>query len=180
MSEDSRLLKRLRSGDRDALRAIYQKYRDDLLRVAASLLGNGYAAEDCLHDVFVAFAGAARGLNVQRSLKSYLTSCIVNRARDQLRKISRHASRALEESDHPTALRDPAEGLTDGEESACIFEALAVLPYEQREVVILHLQGELTFKEIARLQEASINTVQSRYSYGIDKLRRLLGKGAES
>ena len=180
MSEDSRLLKRLRSGDRGALQVIYQKYRDDLLRISASLLGNVHAAEDCLHDVFVAFAGAADGLNVERDLKSYLTSCIVNRARDQLRRISRHASLALEESNPPTVSRDPAAGLTDGEESSRIFEAMAQLPYEQREVIALHLHAEMTFKDISRLQGVSINTIQSRYSYGIDKLRRLLVKGAES
>jgi DNA-directed RNA polymerase specialized sigma24 family protein len=50
ISEDQRLLKRLRAGDKDALRRIYEKYIDDLLRVALSLLFDIQAAEDCIHD----------------------------------------------------------------------------------------------------------------------------------
>ena len=54
--------------------------------------------------------------------------------------------------------------------------ALAQLPYEQREVVVMHFKGGLTFREIAEWQEVSINTVQGRYRYGLDKLRQLLGE----
>ena len=65
------------------------------------------------------------------------------------------------------------------EELRRLAEALATLPYEQREVVVLHLKGDLTFREIARIQDTSINTVQSRYRYGIDKLRSLLNGEVE-
>ncbi len=60
------------------------------------------------------------------------------------------------------------------EELRRLADALALLPYEQREVVVLHLKGDLTFREIAAVQGGSINTVQSRYRYGIEKLRSLL------
>ena len=52
--------------------------------------------------------------------------------------------------------------------------ALAELPYEQREVVILHVQGGMKFRAIAKSRNVSINTIQSRYRYGLDKLRSLL------
>ena len=61
-----------------------------------------------------------------------------------------------------------------------LADALAMLPYGQREVVVLHLKGNLTFQEIAGVQEVSINTVQSRYRYGIDKLRSLLNGEVEA
>lgn len=51
---------------------------------------------------------------------------------------------------------------------------MAQLPYEQREVVMLHLHGGMMFKQIAKSQHVSINTIQSRYRYALDKLRRLL------
>jgi len=78
MFEDQRLLSRLRAGDKDALRRIYEKYIDDLLKVAISLLSDTQSAEDCLHDVFVDFAGVADGSMIQRNLKSYLISCVAN------------------------------------------------------------------------------------------------------
>ena len=59
-------------------------------------------------------------------------------------------------------------------------QAMAQLPYGQREVIILHLQGELTFKAIARADGVSINTIQSRYRYGLDKLRSLLNGVVEA
>jgi len=51
---------------------------------------------------------------------------------------------------------------------------MAELPVEQREVITLHLHAGLTFREIALQLGLSINTVQSRYRYGIEKLRTLL------
>jgi len=48
------------------------------------------------------------------------------------------------------------------------------LPYEQREVVILHLRAGMRFREIARLQGISVNTIKGRYRYGLDKLRSIL------
>jgi len=65
------------------------------------------------------------------------------------------------------------------EDSQRIDQAMARLPYQQREVVILHLQAGMRFKAIAKSQGASINTVQSRYRYGLDKLRLLLNGKVE-
>jgi RNA polymerase sigma-70 factor (ECF subfamily) len=55
-------------------------------------------------------------------------------------------------------------------------DAMAQLPYEQREVVILHLRAGMKFRQIARLQDISINTIKGRYRYGLDKLRSILNR----
>ena len=52
--------------------------------------------------------------------------------------------------------------------------AMVKLPYEQREVITLHMQSGMTFRRIAQRQNTSTSTVQGRYRYGIDKLRSLL------
>ena len=74
----------------------------------------------------------------------------------------------------------PEQWIICSEELKRLNKAIAQLPYEQREVVILHLRGEMTFKKIAAIQDESINTVQSRYRYGIEKLRTLLKKEREN
>jgi len=51
---------------------------------------------------------------------------------------------------------------------------MAQLAYEQREVIMLHLRGDMKFREIAGLQGIPINTAKSRYRYGLEKLRTLL------
>ena len=53
-------------------------------------------------------------------------------------------------------------------------DAVLVRTYEQKEVVVLHIQAKMRFREIAKLQSTSIKTVQSRYRYGITKLRSML------
>ncbi|MHC4545486.1 MAG: RNA polymerase sigma factor [Planctomycetota bacterium] len=176
MSKDQQLLKRLRCGDTRALRLIYEQYMDDLLTVATSLLSDVHAAEDCVHDVFVSFAGAVNKLTIHHNLKGYLLSCVANRARDQLRKNPKKAVQPLDVSDCPTTSGEPTSKLIDFEQATRILEALAKLPHEQREVFVLHAQGGAKFREIARLIGVSVGTVQSRYRYGIEKLRILLDK----
>ncbi len=69
---------------------------------------------------------------------------------------------------------DPVKVLISREESARVFNMLMKLPYDQREVFVLHVQGEMKFREIAELQSVSTRTVISRYRYGIEKLQALL------
>jgi RNA polymerase sigma-70 factor (ECF subfamily) len=66
-----------------------------------------------------------------------------------------------------------------GEELRRLSQALGQLPYEQREVLLLHLHSGMRFKAIAKQQNVSINTAQGRYRYAMDKLRTLLNSEAE-
>jgi len=69
--EDKLLVWRLNRGDAAALSRVYEKYRDDLLRLAASMLSDAAAAEDIVQDVFVRFAGLARTFRLTGSLKGF-------------------------------------------------------------------------------------------------------------
>ena len=174
MFEDKQLLKRLHAGDKEELRHIYEKYIDDLLRVALSLLSDIQSADNCLHDVFVEFAGANVIVMILHNLKSSFVSCVANKARDQLRKESRLSKYQSEQACSPLISTNPVNQLIEAEESAQIFEALTKLPYQQREVFILHIQGQMKFKEISSILGVSINSIQSRFRYGIKKLRSIL------
>ncbi|HCO93186.1 MAG TPA: hypothetical protein DIU00_04415 [Phycisphaerales bacterium] len=175
MSEDKHLLKLLRHGDSGALRRLYEKYRTDLFTVALSLIHDIHTAEDCLQDVFARLAEGAADMEIRRNLKGYLISSVANRARDQLRQQTKLSDK-MENFGCSAGATDPVKVLIDREESARLFNMLMKLPYDQREVFVLHVQGEMKFREIAELQNASIKTVQSRYHYGIEKLQALLEK----
>ena len=69
---------------------------------------------------------------------------------------------------------DPERATASGELAARIDGAMAGLPGEQREVIVLHLQGRLPFREIAKLKAISINTAMSRYRYGLEKIHSAL------
>ena len=174
MLEDKLLLWKLKRGDTDALRRIYEKYKNDLLALAISLSNDRTTAEDVLHDVFVSFAQIASKLQLRTSLKSYLSSCIANRIRSlqsiKVRQIVQLNDTTSSEHDY----NEPAREAMSAELHEQIEAVLSELPYQQREVIILHLNSHIRFKEIAKTQGVSINTIQSRYRYGLEKLKSQL------
>jgi RNA polymerase sigma factor (sigma-70 family) len=174
MIEDKILLWKMRHGSSDALGRIYEKYKSDLFSLANSLLHDLNEAEDVVHDVFVSFVKSANEFQLTGSLKGYLLTCVANLSRDRVRARKR-APIGMNKTD--MAIPDykiPSSALISAEELHRLREAIAKVPYEQREVVILHLQGRRTFRQIAESQGIAVSTVQSRYRYGLEKLRSLL------
>lgn len=174
MLEDERLIWKLKRGDKQALRCIYEKYKDNLLTIAVSLLHDSYAAEDVLHDVFVSFATRIGHLQLHGSLQKYLVTSVVNRVRDKFRK-----KRPLGVGDDylgaiSSGSDSPEKEVILNEQSLLLADALAKLPLEQRETIILHLKAGMKFREIAKMHGTSISTVQGRYRYGLNKLRNIL------
>jgi len=55
-----------------------------------------------------------------------------------------------------------------------LSKALAKLPLEQREVIVLRTHSQMRFRTIAEMQGASVNTVKGRYRYGMQRLRTIL------
>jgi RNA polymerase sigma-70 factor (ECF subfamily) len=180
MVEDRVLVWRLNRGDAAALSRVYEKYRDDLLRLAGSLLSDRSAAEDVVQDVFVRFAGLAPTFRLTGSLKGFLATCVANAVRNQLAAGRRREAAGLDEAVGLASNAVSPDGWAIySEQFTRVSGAMAELPVEQREVVTLHLYGDLPFREIAAWQKTSIKTVQSRYRYALDKLRSLLNGEVE-
>lgn len=180
IKEDRALLDGLRKGQTDGLRSIYEKYKADMLAVALALAPDRATAEDVVHDVFVSFAGVARSLKIKRNLKSYLLTSIVNRIRNIHKSGNRRVASIAnaELADHQIPLKDQPD--ITAEESERLQGALAALPDSQRDVIILHLMEGLRFRAIAKSQGESINTIQSRYRYGMRRIRAFFAKGNEN
>jgi len=173
--EDQILVWRCKHGDKDALYRIYEKYEEDLLTMAAHLLGDTAGAEDVLQDVFLRFVESLDTFRLTGSLKAYLATCVVNRCRDQFRRNGRDRTVPMESAEQAvSAEKNPVQTAIRQEELQRVNCALAELPYQQREAVVLHLTGDMKFHAIATLQEVPVKTVLSRYRYGLDKLRSLL------
>jgi RNA polymerase sigma-70 factor (ECF subfamily) len=173
--EDRFLVRRLRRGDEAALCRIYEKHRDALLRLAVSLLNDPAGAEDVVHDVFAAFIRQARQFRLTGSLRSYLATCVANRARNANRTGRVRSAVPLAEAAGLAAeVRRPDGWVECSEELRQVAGALARLPAEQREAITLHLQGGLKFREIAAFQHVPLKTALSRYRGGLLKLRSLL------
>src|SRR4030043_64660 len=174
MLEDKLLVIKCKRGSRDAMRRIYEKYKDYLLTLARALLNEKESAEDVVHDVFVCFAQSVDKFQLTGSLKGYLATCVRNLAIDTIR-LRKQQVQILYMPDE--AVQDSESGEQDvmeREELMQLRQALSQLPYEQREAVVLHLKGGMKFKELAGMQGVSISTIHGRYRYGLHKLRSLL------
>jgi len=175
MVEDRLLIWKFKLGNRDALRRIYEKYKNDLLKLAIALVNDVNIAEDVVQDVFVVFAQSAAKIQPYGNLKKYLITCVANRIRNRKRDRQRHETSGIDKLD--CAISDenkPEQWAILSEELSLLNNAMTQIPYEQREVVTLYMQGDMTFRQIANIQNASINTVQGRYRYGLNKLRSIL------
>jgi RNA polymerase sigma-70 factor (ECF subfamily) len=173
---DRLLVTKCKQGSRDALRRIYEKYRDSLLILAIALSHDVNLAEDAVHDVFVAFAQNIASFKLTGSLKAYLAKCVANRVRDLMR--TRHGRAKALNSERICSARvdlsEPSRLISCNEELLLLSSALAELPDEQREVIALHIHGQMRFRVIAKSLGISVNTVKGRYRYGIQKLRSIL------
>ena len=172
--EDRLLVWEFKQGSTEALQRIYEKYVAHLVTVAAALLNDVNSAEDIVHDFFVSFGQSTDKFKVQGRLKAYLTTCVVNLVRDNIRRRRREGATLDEAKSVRSTLDGPELSAVNSEEQQQLSIAIGKLPYEQREALILHLQGGLMFKQIAGLQHVSTNTAWSRYRYALKKLRSQL------
>lgn len=171
--EDKLLVLRCQRGSREAIARIYEKYKTDLLVLSMALLNDAGVAEDVAHDVFLSFVQGIERFRLTGSLRSYLLTCTANRARNINKAKHRQGVEfdpAVSEDSHSD---EPSKLMICNEQLKQLSNAMAQLPYDQREVILLHFQAAMTFKTIARSLDISVNTAKSRYRYGMEKLRTL-------
>jgi len=128
-------------------------------------------AEDVLQEAFIRFWRHQRHLPGDPA--ALLVTSIRRAALDLVRRETRRVNReqaALVLDGEPVSWFEPPD---DGRD-ARIAAALEKLPDAQRQVVALKIWGELTFDEIARQLNCSLNTAASRYRYALAKLREML------
>lgn len=174
MLEDKILVWRLNRGQKNVLRDIYEKYKHELVTLSAALLNNKEAAEDMVHDVFLRLINSNGSLKIKTNLKGYLMTAVANTARNKNRSASvRQTVEIKDELVQDEQSSNPESSAIFCDDKKHLISALNQLPYEQKEVILLRIYSRLTFKTIAQSLNESINTVQGRYRYGLNKLRSI-------
>jgi RNA polymerase sigma factor (sigma-70 family) len=162
------------------LEDVYRGNKNALLKFAYVLVGNIETAEDIVQDAFVGFARVAGRKETFSNVKGYLMTAVLNKARNYYRDSSK---KTFEELDDADVIQSNIEGAEHwailSEQLELLGKAIGELPAEQREVVSMYMDGDLTFKQISQIQEVPISTVQGRFRYGIEKLQKLLGSEVE-
>ena len=152
-----------KSYNSDQIEALYRRHGAALLLFALSMSGDRGHAQDVLHQVFLKLIESG-SFTQAKNIKTYLFACIRNAVLNNYKRENRNAP-----LDDDSVWFDPPDRDYTGERK--LRQALKELPQDQREVVVLHIWGELTFSDIGDLLGVSANTAASRYRYALEKLR---------
>jgi RNA polymerase sigma-70 factor (ECF subfamily) len=154
----------------DTVVCLYDRYGPSLYRYALMLLTDHAAAEDAVHEVFISVlrSGAAARFEAD---ERYLRRAIRNECFSMLKQ---RAKRRQIQGEPDAMLERIASAHSTPDERLGLERGIQLLTPEQRETVHLHVFDGLTFKEIAEISGASLNTVAARYRYALAKLRNLL------
>lgn len=177
---DDALLARHATGDRAALDDLFRRYRGVAYRVAYRLLGHEADALDAVQDAFVNALTHLDRFGGRSSFKTWLLRIVCNAALD----VGRQRKRGERIPQAPLDLEGEAFGPDDSPPADAGLEradlrrvidgALARLPSPQRQTFVLHVEGGLTYREVAEALGISIGTVMSRLFYARQKLKDLL------
>ena len=185
-ADDAVLVRRLESGDADALRVLYDRYGGIVFGMTYRLLGDRQAAEECTQDVFVSVWRTARTYDSDRArVSTWLVAIARNRAIDATR---RRAARPVDPHEDVWTTEqtpDTAELVADADEASRIAAAMAELPEPQRQALTLAYFDGLSHTEIAERLELPVGTVKGRIRLALERLRVLapdyaLGREAEA
>ena len=150
-------------GNTAEIEFLYRQHGPALLLFAQAVTGERCRAQDAVHQVFLKLIEKG-SLNRVVDKKAYLFACVRNAALNEGKLRERNAPLEPDSAWFIPPDRDYA-----GERN--LRCALGALPNDQREAMVLHIWGELTFSQISDLLGVSSNTVASRYRYALAKLR---------
>lgn len=167
-----------RAGSVEALGRLVEHTRKPLFGFIAKMMQGHADSDEIFQEVWVRAMRSIDRYKDDRFL-SWLFRIAHNLVIDRARKTNRLVSfdQAATEDRLPVAERiaetrpDPAAALLSADIQSEIASAVAGLPPEQREVFLLRTEGDVPFKEIARIQGVSINTALARMQYAVRKLR---------
>lgn len=175
---DESLMLAYAAGDVAAFEVLYGRHRLRLYRFLLRQVRDGALADELFQDIWQRVIAARAGWTPDASFATWLYRIAHNRLADHWRALQ-HRPPAPEDAEDRTARvpdpDTPERQLSEFEQRRQLQLALDELPPEQREVVTLRLEQELTLEEIGEVTGVGRETVKSRLRYAMDKLRARLG-----
>ena len=181
---DELLLQKARRGDPDAFEQLIGPLEQLVWRVCWHYTGNRNAAEDCGQETMIRIWRNLKNYRGECALESWVYRIAANCCMDWLRKKKRDRSVSVEplrEQGFDPA--DPAPGTEEqavaADEHRRLREAIAALPEEQREALVLTQLEKVPYETAAGILGVSEGTVKSRVNRGKARLREILSEGGE-
>jgi RNA polymerase sigma-70 factor (ECF subfamily) len=170
---DAVLLARLAADDSSALDALLAKYWSPLTMFIARMTGSPEAAEDAVQETFCRLWERRRTWRVEGSVGGLLFRLARNIAISEHRHLQAE-ERAASIAGEALPTHHDAPELPDAELRAVLEDAIATLPPRRREVFLLRVVHELSYKEIAAVMGTSPQTVANQLSHALGELRKKL------
>jgi RNA polymerase sigma-70 factor (ECF subfamily) len=166
MESDSELIESINKGDSEAFERLYYRYRDWVYRLAWRFTGNSADALDVLQETFTYLLGKFPGFKLTSSMTTFLYPAV----RHISITISSKKNRIKTEEDmldEPVAPTSQETVLSRSELAA----AIAILPDQQREVLLMRFVDDMSLNEIAAALNIPLGTVKSRLHNSLQTLR---------
>lgn len=176
---DESLMLAWAAGQTAAFEQLYARHRGPLYRFLHRQLRNGALTDELFQDVWQKVIAARASWRPEAAFSTWLFKIAHNRLNDHWRAL-KHRPPAPGDADERTARvpdpHTPERTLSEFEQRRRLQLAMAELPDEQREVLLLRLEQELSLEEIGRITGVGRETVKSRLRYAMDKLRARLNE----
>jgi RNA polymerase sigma-70 factor (ECF subfamily) len=178
-ASDEALMSAWAAGDAAAFAPLYARHRTRLYRFLLRQLRDAALADEFFQDTWQRVITARASWKPEAAFSTWLFRIAHNRLADHWRSLQ-HRPPAPEDADE-RILRvadpnTPERQLSEFEQRRRLQMALDELPEEQREVLTLRLEQELTLEEIGEIAGVGRETVKSRLRYAMDKLRARLSE----
>jgi RNA polymerase sigma-70 factor (ECF subfamily) len=174
---EQELIRRLRLGEEEAIRTVYQRFARPVFGMGLRILGSAEAAEELTQDVFLAAWRKADRYDPTRGrLSTWLMAIAHNMAVDRLRR------QATQIPTSPAGIDDLALVAAEGDEEEAVLDREALRqvlaglsPRERRLLFLAYIRG-WTAREISDADGVPLGTVKTRLRSTLIKLRRAHGK----
>lgn len=170
--DDERLIRRIKSGDTNALDELIQKYYNDIYTYCYRKLGNQQNAQDVAQEVFLHFCRDFDTYTQMGKCKNYLYVIAHNLC---INAVQKKVPIPLEdvEKEGSFGIDIPAERF---ETADSVQTALNKLPQAQKEVILLRFYHDLKLQEIAQIMNSRLSVTKYRLGQGLKTLSKLLSK----
>ena len=175
---DAALIKKFLGGDEKAFEELYGRYRRQLYAFLGNLIGDKAECDEVFEETWLKVIDNLPRYKDDGRFGAWLFRVARNRFYDRLRRNRRERENLSLDVEEPPQVAAPAgcgpgERMELNELEILVNSAVAKLPEELRETFLLRQQG-VAFREIAEIQQCSINTALSRMQYALRALRKSL------
>ncbi len=172
MPNDEELMAAYAAGDDAAFRELFLRYAPVVSALIRRDFSRSEDARDLVQQVFLQLHRARRDYRAGAPFRPWLVTIALNVKREHLRRLGRRREAALELAPHEEA--EPPPDRDAKARDVAVNAALARLPENQRDVIVLHWFQGLSFPEIATVVGAKVSAVKVRAHRGYVALRTLL------